>query len=109
MSNSERRRTDRHPVDYAGTLYLPGGRRVAVRIKNLGQRGALVQISDLETGVREGDRTVLDHPLLDEPEARRATPGSIVRVELDFEGDGVNRELAVYFDGGAAPEGYVAE
>ena len=109
MTNSERRRADRHPVNYAGTLYLVGGVAVAVRIKNLGQMGALVQVSDLEHTVTEGDRVVLDHPLLGDAAARRKTPGSVVRVELDFEGEVVNRELAVYFDGGPAPEGYGAD
>lgn len=109
MSNSERRRAIRHPVDYAGTLYLTRGRSVHVRIKNLGDLGALLQISDLETSVEAGDRAVLDHPMVDVAELRRATAGSVVRVDLDFEGDGVNRELALYFDGGDAPEGYEPE
>ena len=109
MTNPERRRADRHPVDYAGVLFLAGGQRVEVRIKNLGQMGALVQVSDLEQRVQEGDRAVLDHPVLGDGTERRVTAGAIVRVELDFEGDGVNRELAVYFDGGPTPEGYVAD
>jgi len=106
MTSPERRRANRHPVDFAGTLHLAGGRAVDVRIKNLGQMGALVQIRDLEEGVQEGDRAVLDHPLLGEGEDRRRTACAVVRVELDFEGDGVNRELAVYFDDGLAPDGY---
>jgi hypothetical protein len=106
MTNDERRRAKREPVDYAGTLFLEGGRSVTIRIKNLGQMGALVQVSDLEHPVREGDRVVLDHPLLGDSGRRRSTPGAIVRVELDFEGKAVHRELAVYFDGGAAPDGY---
>ena len=107
MNGSERRRADRKPVELAGTLYLAGGRAVPVRIKNLGQMGALVQIPDLEEPVREGDRAVLDHPLVD-ADGRRTSACAVVRVELDFEGEGVNRELAVYFDGGLPPDGYEA-
>jgi hypothetical protein len=106
MNGPERRREVRHPVDLGGVLHLSGGRVVDVRIKNLGQMGALVQVPDLESTVREGDRAVLVHPLLGATSERRASPCAVVRVELDFEGEGVNRELAVYFDGGVPPEGY---
>lgn len=37
------------------------------------------------------------------------TPGAVVRVDLEFSGQsGVSRHLAVYFDGGAMPEGCTA-
>lgn len=85
-----------------------------VRIRNMGAMGALVQITDLEEAVLEGERAVLDHPVFEgnaTPETLAAaervrTPCAVVRVELDFEVEGVKRELAVYFDGGARPEGY---
>lgn len=112
MGTSERRRAARHPVDIPGELFLSDGRRVPVRIKNLGRLGALLQITDLEEAVLEGERAVLDHPQVDEQEHaiedRARTPCAIVRVELDFEVEGICRELAVYFDSGPRPDGYVA-
>lgn len=111
MGTSERRRAARLPVDISGELFLSDGRRVPVKIKNLGRLGALVQITDLEEPVLEGERAVLDHPRMDEDEQdtgeRARTPCAIVRVELDFEAEGICRELAVYFDGGPRPDGYV--
>ena len=112
--SAERRRADRLPVDLPAVLFLSGGRSVPVRIRNMGAMGALVQIPDLEVSVLEGDRIVLEHPVFAPdatPEAfaaadRVRTAGAVVRVELDFEVEGVKRELAVYFDGGAEPEGY---
>ena len=112
MASSERRRSDRLPVDIPGELFLSDGRHVPVRIKNLGRLGALVQITDLEEAVLEGERAVLAHPSLEgadeDPDGapRLRTACAIVRVELDFEAEGICRELAVYFDGGASPEGY---
>lgn len=112
--SDERRRADRLPVDLGGVLFLAGGRSVDVRIRNMGAMGALVQILDLEVSVLEGDRVVLEHPTF-APDAspddfaaaqRIRSAGAVVRVELDFEVEGVKRELAVYFDGGAEPEGY---
>lgn len=103
----ERRRAERQPVDLAGALLLSGGRRVPVRIRNIGRLGALLQITDLEEAVLEGERAVLLHPVMDaaDPPAEEVhTPCAIVRVELDFEVEGVKRELAVYFDGGPPPE-----
>ena len=112
--SEERRRADRLPVDLPAVLFLSEGRSVPVRIRNMGAMGALVQIVDLEVSVLEGDRVVLEHPLFEAngtPESfaaaeRTRTAGAVVRVELDFEVEGVKRELAVYFDGGAVPEGY---
>ena len=110
MCSSERRRAERHPVDIPGELFLSDARRVPVRIKNLGRLGALVRITDLEEPVLEGERAVLDHPVVDEQEHatedRARTACAVVRVELDFEVDGIRRELAVFFDDGAMPEGY---
>ena len=77
-----------------------------VRIQNLGQLGAMVRVTDLEQTVQEGDRAVLDHPVYGSEGQRRRTPCAVVRVDLEFEGEEVNKELAVYFDGGAAPDGY---
>ncbi|MDA1195310.1 MAG: hypothetical protein O2894_09000 [Planctomycetota bacterium] len=111
--SQERRRADRLPVDLAGELFLSEGRSVPVRIKNVGPLGALVQITDLEEAVLEGERAVLDHPASMETgestpdDERTRTPCSVVRVELDFQEQGIKRELAVYFDGGPPPDGYV--
>lgn len=109
MATPERRRGDRHAVDLPGELFLSHGRRLPVRIVNLGTLGALVTVFDLEETVLEGERVVLGHPVLGEDGSLGAsarTPGSVVRVELDFAESGVSRHLAVYFDGGAAPDGY---
>lgn len=114
--SQERRRADRLPVDLPGELFLSRGRCVSVRIRNMGGMGALVQIADLETSVTEGERAVLEHPVVGTdptPENlaladRTRSACAVVRVELDFEVEGVKRELAVFFDGGAPPEGYVA-
>ncbi len=80
-----------------------------MRIVNLGRLGALISATDLEEAVLEGERVVLGHPVLLEDgvatETTR-TPASVVRVELEFSDDGVARHLAVYFDGGATPDGY---
>jgi hypothetical protein len=110
MAESERRASTRHPVDLAGRLFLSAGRHVPVRIKNLGELGALVQIRDLEEAVLEGERAVLEHPTTADGSVRTSdvvrTPCAVVRVELEFEDEGVRRELAVFFDGGIEPEGY---
>ena len=111
---SERRRSERRPVDIGGTLFLSEGRIVPVRIKNIGQLGAMCQIADLEEPVLEGERAVLDHPIHregqvpDENTERSRSAGAIVRVELEFDADGIVRQLAVYFDGGQPPEGCAA-
>ena len=113
MSTPERRRAGRHDVDLRGELFLSAGRCIPVRIVNLGQLGALIQIADLEEAVLEGERVALGHPLLTDPEEEglvaaeetARTPGSVVRVDLEFSSSGVSRHLAIYFDGGAPPEG----
>lgn len=91
-------------------LFLSDGRRVDVRIKNLGTLGALVQVGDLEEPVFEAERAVLEHPAINEagtigePGSRSAC--SVVRVDLEFLEAGVTRELALHFDGGVPPAGY---
>lgn len=91
-------------------MFLSDGRSMPVKIKNLGRLGVLVEITDLEEAMMEGDRCVVEHPLLDEAggaqSERRRTVGTIVRVELEFHPEGIRRQMAVYFDGGAAPRGY---
>lgn len=112
--DSERRRADRHPVDVGGTLFLSEGRVVPVRIKNIGPLGVMLQVSDLEEPVLEGERAVVDHPVSQEGETptdaspRTKSVGIVVRVELEFDADGIMRQLAVYFDGGTPPSGYTA-
>ena len=108
MTVPERRRAERHAVNASGTLFLSDGRRVDVQIADLGELGALLSVTDLEDAVVEGERALLEHPLLVEGRAgrrRERTAGRIVRVELDFEAEGVVRRIAVFFDGGGAPEG----
>ena len=107
MSVPERRRAERHAVDLPGTLHLSGGRTVAVTIADLGEMGALLAMTDLEDAVLEGERALLEHPLLDDGRAVGAlsrTAGRVVRVELDFEPDGIVRRVALFFDGGGPPE-----
>lgn len=117
MSTPERRRAARHAVDAQGSLFLSEARCIPVRIVNLGQLGALIQIADLEEAVLEGERVVLEHPTLTDPEGGEGapvvgeaarTPGCVVRVDLEFSSSGVSRHLAIYFDGGAPPEGCTA-
>ena len=108
MSGTERRRAERHPVNAPGTLFLTDGRRVPVEIADLGELGALLSMTDLEDPVVEGERALLEHPLLAEGRTSRRitrTAGRVVRVELDFEVEGIRRRIAVFFDGGSAPEG----
>ena len=94
-------------MDVPGELVLSGGRRISVRIVNLGQLGALVSIADLEVAILEGERAALTHPRLDEVgnavDEILETAGAVVRVDLDFAEAGVSRHMAMYFDGGASP------
>lgn len=117
MTIPERRREERRPIDLPGELFLSHGRCIPVRIVNLGRLGALISVADLEEAVLEGERVVLGHPVLQEDGSLQEeggeggsdvtrTPASVVRVELEFSDDGVARHLAVYFDGGATPDGY---
>lgn len=108
MDGSERRRAERHPVDATGSLFLSGGRRVGVHIADMGEMGALLSVTDLEDPVVEGERALLEHPLLSGGRATERftqTAGRVVRVELDFEPEGVVRRIALFFDGGGAPDG----
>lgn len=108
MSAPERRRAERHPVNAPGTLFLADGRRVGVEIADLGELGALLSMTDLEEPVVEGERALLEHPLLADGRLSRRltrTAGRVVRVELDFEVEGIRRRIAVFFDGGGAPQG----
>ena len=77
-----------------------------VTIADLGELGALLSIHELEDPVQEGERALLDHPVLHEghPTGRRGlTGGRVVRVELDFEPEGIVRRVALFFDGGGGP------
>jgi hypothetical protein len=107
----ERRKADRHTVDMPGELFLSRGRCIPVRIVNLGALGALIQVSDLEVAVLEGERVVLGHPAVGDesaPDETTRSAGSVVRVDLEFAETGVSRHVAVFFDGGAPPEGCTA-
>ncbi|MHC5011149.1 MAG: hypothetical protein ACYTG6_09390 [Planctomycetota bacterium] len=109
MASPERRKAERHSANLPGTLFLSEGREMPVRILNIGGLGALVSMTDLEEAVLESERAVLEHPLLEQgapEEACGRTPCAVVRVELDFAEAGVARHLALFFDGGAPPEGY---
>lgn len=104
----ERRRTERIPVDIPARLLLAGGRASEVRIRNLGELGVLLSLSDLEFEINEGERAILEHPRIVDGKARGAkvrTTGAIVRVELDVHTDAILRQVAVYFDGGPKPVG----
>ena len=106
MSIPDRRRTERHAINAPGTLSLAGGRSVPVTIADLGELGALLSMHELEDAVLEGERGLLDHPVLSEGRVtgRRAlTGGRVVRVELDFEPEGIVRRIALFFDGGGGP------
>jgi hypothetical protein len=111
MTVPERRRAERHPVDVPGMLFLAEGRKVPVRIADLGELGALLTVTDLEDPVLEGERALLEHPEVGEggAGALRRTPGRVVRVELDFDSSGVVRRIALFFDGGGAPAGRTVE
>jgi hypothetical protein len=112
MTVPERRRAERHAVNAPGTLFLAEGRQVRVQIADLGELGALLSVADLEDPVLEGERALLEHPEVGDgpPRGRtRRTPGRVVRVELDFEPEGVVRRIAVFFDGGGAPPGSTIE
>lgn len=106
MSGPERRRAERHAVDISGLLILAEGRKVPVNIADLGEMGALLTMTELEDAVLEGERAFLEHPVLHDGHAtaRKArTPGRVVRVELDFEPEGIVRRVALFFDGGGGP------
>ena len=104
----ERRRAERQPVDITARLLLAGGRVAEARIKNLGELGVLLSVSDLELEIHEGERALLEHRRIVDAKAKGPkvrTPGAVVRVELDMEPGSIVRQVAVYFDGGPKPVG----
>jgi hypothetical protein len=105
---NERRRAPRFDVTAPGRLHLAGGRSADVVLRNVGELGALVSIEDLELTIAEGERALLEHPaFLDGRITDRhvRTAAAVVRVELDLDGEGVARQVALHFDGGPRPEG----
>jgi hypothetical protein len=105
---SERRRAPRFDVTAGGRLHLAGGRSAEAVLRNVGELGALISLEDLEVEVREGERALLEHPVFLDgrlTDRRARTPAAVVRVELDLEGEGVSRQVALHFDGGPRPEG----
>jgi len=107
---SERRRVPRFDVTAPARLLLAGGRSAPVILRNVGELGALVSIGDLELAISAGERALLEHPAFVDghaTERRLRTPAFVVRVDLDLdlEGDRLDRQVALHFDGGALPEG----
>jgi hypothetical protein len=105
MGGEDRRRAERHPVDLLAELVLQEGQRIPVRVVNIGPLGALLTTSDLEDAVLEGQRVWLRHAeIVDGVPGEKVvmTPGSVVRVDLEFAETGVSRQMAIFFDGGAA-------
>jgi hypothetical protein len=103
----ERRRAERLQVTIPARLLLGGGRETPCVIRNVGELGVLLAVTDLETEIREGERALLEHPRIVDGNARKQTvrtPGAIVRVELDMEKTAVVRQVALYFDGGPSPD-----
>jgi hypothetical protein len=103
----ERRRAERLPVSIPARLLLSGGRETSCVIRNVGELGVLIAVTDLETEIHEGERALLEHPRIVDGNARKQvvrTPGAVVRVELDMEKAAVVRQVALYFDGGPSPE-----
>lgn len=95
-------------MDLPGELRLAGDRHLVVRVVNVGELGALVAITDLEDAVLEGERALLVCQVLEDgriTDDRIATPGAIVRADLEFQESGVSRHVAIYFDGGGVPPG----
>ena len=87
--SDERRRTERVAVQIPARLLLAGGREAAVTIRNIGELGMLVSMTDLELEIHEGERALIEHPRLTDakpakgPEKGKVrTPASVVRVEL---------------------------
>jgi hypothetical protein len=106
----DRRRAARTPTQIPARLLLDGGRHADVVISNVGELGVLLTLSDLEVQLREGERAVLEHPVIVDGKAvagRGATvrsSASVVRVDLDLDSGSVVRHVALYFDGGPAPK-----
>jgi hypothetical protein len=102
----ERRRAQRIPTKVPAQLRLSAGRVVDVVISNVGETGALVSLRDLEVEVHEGERALLEHPLIVNGVATSKpmrTAAAVVRVDLDLEPGAIVRHVALHFDGGPAP------
>src|SRR5262245_65903382 len=102
----ERRRAERRKVEIAARLLLGAGRETPCVIRNVGELGVLLAVSDLEFDIRDGERALLEHPRIVDGYPRKQivlTSGAIVRVELDMEPGGVVRLVALYFDRGPSP------
>ena len=103
----DRRRATRVPTSIPARLHLSGGRRADVTISNVGELGVLLTLADLEVQVSEGERALLEHPAIVDGVAKggqKQTAAAIVRVDLDLQGAGVVRHVALYFDGGPKPK-----
>ena len=110
--SDDRRRTERVAVQIPARLLLAGGREASVTIRNVGELGMLVSMTDLELEIHEGERALLEHPRLTDAKPTKGpdkgkvrTPASVVRVELDFDPGAITREVALFFDGGPRPAG----
>jgi hypothetical protein len=101
----DRRRSKRLAVEIPARLLLDDGVEAEVVVKNIGDLGALLSLSDLEVTVREGDRSILDYP---DPSSksgkkRLRRSGAVVRVDMELVSRAVVRQLAVFFDDGPSP------
>jgi hypothetical protein len=104
--DDERRRARRHDVEIPARLVLDDGVETDVVIRNIGDLGALVSVSDLEVPVHEGDRAILEHPQMQGAKPGRRMirrTGAIVRVDMELASRAVLRQLAIFFDDGPAP------
>ena len=102
----DRRRGLRQSVQVPARLSLPGGRRLDVMIRTSGELGVLVYATDLEVEIHEGERALLEHPVIMDgapTKTRAKTTALVVRVELDMEPGAIVRHIALFFDGGPSP------
>lgn len=105
----ERRRAERVSTAIPARLFLQGGGAVEATIRNVGELGVLVSLTDLEHEIREGQRALLEHPLIVDGVPQGGPPlrsaAAVVRVDLDLEPGAIVRHVALYFDGGPRPVG----
>jgi hypothetical protein len=104
--DDDRRRSRRHEVRIPARLVLDDGVETEVVIRNIGDLGALVSVSDLEVPVHEGDRAILEHPEMRGSRPGKRTvrrTGAIVRVDMELAARAVLRQLAIFFDDGPSP------